>query len=320
MKSKFSIAQIIVLSILLLICLGLGSVLVLAAIVTSDGGKTVIVVSVAGLVFLAMGVFAIRYYLQIFNTIEIRLDGIAIKGLLKNRWIAWDEIKVIRLTGKKPERLLFTSMPMEAVSISMTDGSREIILTKYYSNIDRIRMALYFIKLKLAAREAITADCLLPVQRAKPVISDTSRFQRFGGNILTFNSLVLFALVFLGIYILVFSKHSTSFWQVAIPSLAILINGPVLLGYQLHYFSLNEEYLIVKNHIWLWRNDIYLLKDIREIVFEDPNKLSTSLRVITTNYESKLYPAGSLRNKDWRAFREVFRSRGIRIRNEASFD
>ena len=47
----------------------------------------------------------------------------------------------------------------------------------------------------------------------------------------------------------------------------------------------------------LWKNDTYYIKDLREIVFEEPHKMSTSLRVITNNYETKLYPAGSIRNK-----------------------
>ena len=70
----------------------------------------------------------------------------------------------------------------------------------------------------------------------------------------------------------------------------------------------------------VWRNDAYLIKDIREIVFEEPHKMSTSLRVITNNYESKLYPAGSIRQKSWRKIKEEITAYGVKVRNEAYFE
>jgi hypothetical protein len=100
----------------------------------------------------------------------------------------------------------------------------------------------------------------------------------------------------------------------------ILVLFQGLFGYQLHNFRLNEKLLVVRNHVWLWRNDIYKIEDLREIVFEEPHKMSTSLRVITNNYETKLYPAGSIKNKSWRRLCRRLTELGIPVRNEAYFE
>jgi hypothetical protein len=91
-----------------------------------------------------------------------------------------------------------------------------------------------------------------------------------------------------------------------------------LTSYQMNYFILTDNFLIVKNSIWLWQKDIYSLENIREIVFEKPNRLSISMRVITKDFKSKLYPSDSLKNKTWKQLREKIKSNQIKVRNEAN--
>ena len=76
-----------------------------------------------------------------------------------------------------------------------------------------------------------------------------------------------------------------------------------------------NNYLIIKNTIWFWKRDIYLLTDIKEVVIETPHRLSTSLRIITTDYRDKLYPAGSLSDKTWKKMMEQLRNDKIKVRN-----
>ena len=84
----------------------------------------------------------------------------------------------------------------------------------------------------------------------------------------------------------------------------------------MHYFIITREFLVVKNTVWFWMREIYLLEDIKEIVIETPHKRETSLRIITTDYRDKLYSAGSLRNKTWKRLIEKFEIIKIKVRNE----
>jgi hypothetical protein len=323
MKSKFSIAQTILIpGYLFLATFGLAGLLMFAGVSSlrkSDNDGFLLLGS--GLVFLAMSFLVVSHYLRLLNKIEISLEGITIKGVFKNKMITWDEVESINLSGKEPETFMFMSMPMEAVSILTNVGLKEVLLVKLYSNMHRMRTALHLINFKLAKQEKITSECFIPVQRAEPKVIDLSRLEKFGGyHLVTLNGLFVYGIIFFSVWLFVFTNSPIPLLEQAVVLMILLFFGPGLFGYQLHYFKLNQEYLVVKNHIWLWRNDVYLVKDLREIVFEEPHKMSTSLRVITNNYEHKLYPAGSLRDKSWRKLKEQITALGIKVRDEAYFD
>jgi hypothetical protein len=73
-----------------------------------------------------------------------------------------------------------------------------------------------------------------------------------------------------------------------------------IFGIQMNYFIIYDGKLIIKNHYFFWRQKIYDLNEIREMVIETPYRNSDSLRVITNEYSSTLFGAGSLRNNNWR--------------------
>jgi hypothetical protein len=274
-----------------------------------------------GLVFLAMSLLIVWHYSKLFNQVWIDQTGIRIQGLIKKKFIGRDEVDEINLTGKEFERFMFTSMPMEAISIVTKKSDKEVILVKYYSNMDRIRTALHFIKLRLERQQEITSECFITVERQEPEIKDLTSLQKYGGNhLLTLNGLIVHGSLIFVLWLFVFSNSPMDLGVKTIVSLFALTFCFGLFGYQLHYFRLNTDYLLVKNHVWLWRNDAYLISDLREIVFEEPHKMSTSLRVITKNYETKLYPAGSVRRKSWSRLSKEFSKMGILVRNEAFFD
>jgi len=87
----------------------------------------------------------------------------------------------------------------------------------------------------------------------------------------------------------------------------------------MHYFVLANDYFVVKNHNFIWLKKYYRLKDIKEIVFETQGKQPNCLRVITNDFRNKLYPAGTLRDKNWLELKEELEKKGISVRNECIF-
>jgi hypothetical protein len=322
-RSKFSIAQTVLIPFYLFVfTFGLAGLLIFAgsaALMKSDNVGYMLFGF--GLVFLAMGILAVRHYMLLFNRITLDVGGIEIKGLLKRMTYSWSDITDIHLTGKEFENFMFVSMPMEAITIELKNETREIVFVKLYSNMDRIRTALHFIKLRLSQQNQITDDCFTLVQRDEPTVHDISNLEKYGGrHLLTMNRLFAHGgWLFIG-WLFLFSDSPMNLIAKLIFSIFILAICIGLFGYQLHYFRLNGQYLVVKNHIWLWRNDTYNIKDLKEIVFEEPHKMSTALRVVTNNYETKLYPAGSIRSKSWSKLSKAFSKMHIDVRNEAYFD
>lgn len=320
MKSKFSLAQAFLIpAFSFLLPLGVGSLLIFGGVGKTD--KSGFLLTCFGLVFLIMSLFIARHYLKMLRVIEINLDGITIKGLSETRTVRWSDVKKIKLTGKEPEGFWFMSMPMEAVSIRTKDELKEVFLVKFYSNMAAIRTALHFIKVRIDKGEEITSDCFLNVQRIEPAVADLSSLKKFGKNhLLTLNGVTVYGSMIFPVGLFYYSNNPLPVLTWIFLCGAMLFFGPAVHGYQLHYFKLNEEYLVVKNHVWFWVNDAYYIKDIRLIVFEEPHKMSTAMRVVTNNYESRMYPAGSINKKEWFSLREQLKDYKVKFKNEAYFE
>jgi hypothetical protein len=90
----------------------------------------------------------------------------------------------------------------------------------------------------------------------------------------------------------------------------------LLFAFRLYYFGLSDDYLAIKLHNIFWFKKFYRLSDIREIVFETHPKMPVCLRVITNDFESKMYPASTIWSKKWMQLKEDLESKGIKVRNE----
>jgi len=87
-------------------------------------------------------------------------------------------------------------------------------------------------------------------------------------------------------------------------------------SYLMHYFVLSDNYFAIRNHNFIWKNKVYRIDDIKEIVFETQGKMPNCLRIITKDFRNKLYPAGTLREKMWLDMKDKLELKGITVRNE----
>ena len=69
------------------------------ALLKSDNGGFLL--SGFGLVFLIMGILAVRHYMQLFNQIKLNESGIEIKGLLKDKTYKWSEVSKFKSYRKR---------------------------------------------------------------------------------------------------------------------------------------------------------------------------------------------------------------------------
>jgi len=278
--------------------------------------KTMFVVP---LIFYPIVIYTIFYLLTYFPSITIDKRGIEVSTIFRAKNYHWSEIKEIQLTGKRPHKFMFIAMPVEATTILLNDNSVIYIWVDYYSNKSELRVILDRANKILHDNKKITTldfDINRP-DHSEYYIDDNDAKEFNGNHLLTSNGLFFYG--WLGfIAFMVYLKPQvflTNFGAIISISLATIVFS-ISLSYQMNYFKMTNKYLIVKNSIWFWRNDVYLLSDIREVVIESPRKLSKSLRVITNDFQGKLYPSGNLRKSKWKELIEQLKAAKIEIRNE----
>lgn len=86
-------------------------------------------------------------------------------------------------------------------------------------------------------------------------------------------------------------------------------------SWQMDYFELSDQYLVIKNHNLPWVFDAHELSDIREIFVETAHKMPTSLRVVTRDFRCYTYPAATLRRATWTALTDQLNRLQIPVRD-----
>lgn len=200
--------------------------------------------------------------------------------------------------------LLIFGQYLEATTISFNDNSKIILWNDMYSNLTEIRQ---YLSEKLPDK----------IQDPKPKILQSSLKligeKEYKGNLLTSFNGLLFIGFCLFILFLLINKHPSQIMPYAAVFFpcAIFFIG---IGLDMHYFILDNDVLIIKNHFFLWKEKKISVYDIEELVVESPFRRSDALRIITKKFQSKKYGAGTLRNKHWRELRDDMQMIGIPFR------
>ncbi len=247
-----------------------------------------------------VGFYTVIQYLK--NSPTIYVDDQNIKFNDESRY--WSEIEQISLTGKQPFKYIFNH-DMEGISFKFKDGSIKYAYDSMYSNLWEVKSYI----------RQVTLDkkIYMPViiEKSNSVSHETFDFFK-GSPIFSFRGVILWGFIAF-FFVMAFKDGEIKGLPIVvfINSLWFLLNS-----YFMYYFGISENYFIVKNHNFLWVNKIILLTDIEEIVFETRGKMPNCLRLITKDYKTKLYPAGTLTEGKWRELREKLNEKNIIVRNE----
>jgi len=219
------------------------------------------------------------------------------------------EIKKIILTGKMPFRLIIR-FPMEGTALIFSDGTEKFLFDDLFSNSWEIKSFLEQTVIKKT--EYISSQI-------EKVDTDSIRFERFetfkGNQLTSLRGILLWGLIGFFAFLMISKMQSPPIGFViffaVFGTFWFLFNS-----WLMHFFCMNNDYFVVKNHNFVWLTKIYRIKDIKEIVFETQSKQPNSLRIITKDYRNKLYPAGTLRVKTWIELKCRLEMKGVKVRNE----
>lgn len=267
-----------------------------------------------GILFLALNV--LLFFLALYtpwvyfkNTYTICFDDkrLKFKSAFDSFELTWDEIERIRITGKVYFRYIIP-YPMEGTVIKTKN--REIILY------DTLFVKPHLIKYALHTyyKTKKFPDDFNDI----PVKNSETRFEKFnlfkGSPVFSFRGILIWGLImFFLILPIINPPKSINTWigLMTFGVLWLLANSIFM-----NYFGVSDKYLVIRNHFNPLKNRVYRLDDIKEVVYETRDKWPNCMRVITKKYHSKLYPAGTLRDKTWLKMKKDFESNKIKVRNE----
>jgi len=225
---------------------------------------------------------------------------------INSKIIDFNEIKIIHLKGKIPFKYI-VNFPMEGIYIKSKSNQEFFLFDDMYEN-------LWEIKHYLNQYKNGTLDKVNSVN-TKNISNGNLNYETFkhykGLPVLfTFNGLFMFLIFVIGLLILV--KNYDSLTIILISCFFFYMS---LLGFKnFHTFSISKKYFQVSNFYNYRENCVYDFTEIKEIVFEQEARSPIKLRVITKNFQSKLFSAASLRKKDWKNLKLEFEKRNISVR------
>tara|TARA_R110002074_G_scaffold319885_3_gene490277 strand:+ start:17261 stop:18139 length:879 start_codon:yes stop_codon:yes gene_type:complete len=272
--------------------------------------KTPIYVSI---LLVAASIGTAVHFIKMCKTIEIDSEGIKLSSIFNTEFIPWSDIKKIELLGK----CNITISPVDATNLILLSGRQIDIVASRYENMSTIRKMLEQVIECMNAKKPIELSPILETSKVDPIgFVNLSGMTKYSGNhILSFNGLVIYGLNAFTIFMVINSPNH--FGLLFLVWIVIFGFTYGFLGSQLHYFHLDNNYLVVKNHVWPWLNDKYRVDNIKQISIETPYRRSTTLMVITKDFKSNLYQGGSLRNRTWKDLLNNFQNLNVDIGNEA---
>ncbi len=255
-----------------------------------------------GLIFPLL--IAVFNYIFIKNTPQISVNQ---KGIVfgKKRYL-WSEIAEIKI-ATKGNGFFFAND--ESTKITFKNQDVIYIYDNHYANSSEIKSFIYQI--------VICKNDIFEPYRFTSINKDLSSesFVEFKGNaIFSFIGIMMWGLILLALSILIFGSRDDFAIIFAFSSFSVI--WFLLNSWMLHYFRISDNYFVVKNHYFFWIEKVYLLEDIEEIVFEQQAKQAKALRIITKNFQSKRFLAGSLSNRKWLEMKDFFEEKSIKVRNE----
>lgn len=255
------------------------------------------------------GVYMPYLFFQRSPRVAFNDDFIIVKYFFTTKTFAWNSIKDVFFSKKEYySMLLIFGQDFEATTIHFDDNAKLILWEDMYNNLA---------ELKGIIKEKVNDKIKDP--KSKIVKSNLLFFDKrnYKGNPWTsINGIMLIGMIsFWGYYIV---THPAKQNILILIPLFMCLFFYLFFGIQMNYFTIDAENLIIKNHFFPWKNKLYNLNDISEFVIESPYRRSNSLRIITKEFRSKLFGAGSLRDKHWREFRDDIIKLGIPVRADTS--
>lgn len=306
-KSRYRWIQLFILIIAFLFILSMAFILYKTSPIWNPISLMVVVAGFVILAFYLLFIFFQRSPIVILDD-----EFITVKYPFKTKTYDWLSVKDVFFSKKESYIILLNlGQLFEATSISFENEEKLVLWQHMYSNLNQLRS---FISKKTLGKIRDP----LPGTRSNTLVSISKR--RYDGNVYTtFNTIVIFGIIFFMGYTVISKPHF--FPSIFLP-VGVILFFYLLFGSQMNYFLIDNGYLIIRNHYFPWFVRQINLSDISEVNIELPNGGSispggtTSLRIMTGDFNSDIYGGGSLRDRNWNELLSDLKSISIPARDD----
>lgn len=291
-----------------LFCFGFGSVLLLIGVDKIQGVQPTpkeYFMPVAGIALYILTFLFVSSYLK--NSPQIIIDNDKIH--IGEETYSLKDIKDIILTGKMPFKFI-VKHPMEGMAIFFNDGSEKFLFDDMYSNSSELKSVLQ----KLVLNKHNSGKEFSNYSINNTILQENTVVFK-GNQFISFRGISLWGLIVFLAILTIWKWQSASIQLFALAGI-ILFSWFALNSYLMHYFILTKDLLIVRNHNFTWKEKVYYLDDIEEIVFETQGMQPNCMRIVTKDFKSKLYPSSTLNDSSWINLKNKLEAKGINVRNE----
>lgn len=231
---------------------------------------------------------------------------ITIKRFFKKSVFRWDQVSNVHLSKKENYSVLYIfGQPLEAMKLEFEEGKSLIVWSGMYQNMAEMRA---FVSQKLN-------DKLHFIKEGNSSnLKNSFINKKYSGNaFFTANTLLIVGIAIF--FFLKFESKPGKEWVLLIPVLFILLMY-IFLGTQMNFFEIKNDLIIIRNHYFPWKKIEININEIEEVSKETQNKRSDGLRIITKDFQSKFYGAGSLKDKTWEELLADLGSMGLKTQND----
>lgn len=211
-----------------------------------------------------------------------------------------DNIKEIIFSGKHS----FMLSRVEGVKIQFKNGEVKYIFDLFYN----YHLLKQYLQHVTSSQESFNPYILKSTKGINPQHLNSYK----GTFLLSFRGLIFITLCAPMLFVAVYKNDSTIITFSALFSAFFYF----VIGTNVYFIGLNSHYLVVNNHLLFWINHIYNLSEISEVVYETQGKQPNSIRIITKDYKSKYYGAGTLSSNTLRSLKKHLEKQGIPVRDE----
>jgi hypothetical protein len=146
-------------------------------------------------------------------------------------------------------------------------------------------------------------------------ITASGEKEEFYGNfILSWYSIGFFGPIVAFIWLSINAYGDPRFGWNGVAAYSSILLFPLFFSFQLCYFSLSDDSLEIRNHIFPWFRKEYPLKDIESLTFcRSGYRVPRSVRIKGAAFRRRIYFAGTLDLVDWYDFGKALKKKGIMV-------
>lgn len=269
---------------------------------------TFLVLSFFILLLITTTLFSINF----FSIIEVNEKEVIIKKAFSKKVIRIDNIKNIILSEINDSYGIL----VDRTRIQLTNNEIINLYSFKYQDFFKLKIFLNFINETIKSENLkivkLNLDSILPQKKTFKINSDDKTKTFNFSHVLSPTGIIFYIFILMIPYSFFSGESLNIYTTLQIP---VLITFLILLfSNDMNYFTITDNYLIVKNSIRFWEKKYFELEEIESInIHRHFRQFGKSVVIKTKKFENRTYSSDNLLSKHWEGFKIELRNNNVAV-------